>query len=328
MRNLKKIILMLLPLAPLFAAAQAIDNTLSFKNINENKYFRLNYENDVFSGQDMYFTQGFSLEAVTPWAKLNPLTKLLIHPKYNEIRYGLGFEHNGYTPSSIGSEYILYGDRPFAATMFIKSFLMAIDSSKKQRFSSSISTGIIGQAALGREMQVQIHDWLNNITPHGWQYQLNNDIVLNYQAGYEKQLVSYKKKISLDADCMARLGTLSDKLSAGATFMVGYFDSPFSGYTPHSGQTSFSSQFRIYAYEHPEVSLVGYDATMQGGMFETQSPFTIDSKDITRYTFQNRFGFVVIYRRIYLEYFQSYITSEFKNGNYHAWGGVEIGFEL
>jgi lipid A 3-O-deacylase len=302
--------------------AQAIDNALSFKNINSDSYFRLNYENDFFSATDIYYTQGIHVELVAPWVRQFPMSRLLFAPHYSNVRYGIGLEHDGYTPTSISSDDILYGDRPFAACLFLKTFAIATDSVHHQRFSTAISTGVIGQAAGGAEMQTGIHRWLHDITPHGWQYQVHNDAIINYQADYEKQLAAVPKLFSLDASGMARAGTLSDKASGGFTLMFGYFDSPF------LTETARKSNFRIYAYEHPEVDAVGYDATLQGGLFNQSSPYTIGSGNMERVTFGNRFGFVVVYRRLYLEYFQSYLSNEFKTGNYHVWGGVQIAFGL
>src|SRR5580692_8835941 len=51
---------------PVFTAAQAIDNILSFRNISSDHYFRINYENDFFSGTDRDYTQGIYIEKVTP----------------------------------------------------------------------------------------------------------------------------------------------------------------------------------------------------------------------------------------------------------------------
>ncbi len=316
------IILLPLLLAPFPAICQAIDNTLSYKNINQDRYFRLNYENDVFSATDIYYTQGIHLELVSPALRRFPLSRLLIRPSYHYVRYGIGLEHNGYTPSSISSDAILYGDRPFTACLMLKTFLQATDSAGKQRFSAALSTGVIGQAAGGMEMQTGIHRWLNNITPHGWQNQLHNDAIINYQVDYERQLLSYTRLFSLSATGSARLGTLSDKAGAGAVLMFGYFESP---YATTAGN---KKNLRIYAYEHPEVNLVGYDATLQGGLFNHSSPYTLSARDITRVTFQNRFGFVVIYKGLYLEYFQSLLSHEFETGNYHVWGGVQIAVGL
>jgi len=320
MRN--TIMSLLTCLIPLAAGAQAIDNTLAYKNINSDSYFRINYENDFFSGTDEYYTQGIHLELVAPWVKKFPLSYLLIRPRYSYIRYGLGVEHDGYTPTSVTNPAILYGDRPFAACLFAKNFLIAIDSVKKQRFSTALSTGVIGQAAGGAEMQTSIHKLLGDYTPRGWPNQIHNDVILNYQVDYEKQLVAVGKVFCWDADGIARAGTLSDKAGIGTTLMFGYFDSPF-GTTTASG-----SNFRIYAYERPGINLVGYDATLQGGIFDRTSPYTISANDINRITYENRFGFVVVYRRLYLEYFQSVLSREFRTENFHVWGGIQVAFGL
>ncbi len=302
------------------AKAQEVNNLLSYKSINADRYYRLNYENDFFSATDQYYTQGIHMEVVSPALRKNPLTKLLLHPHYDYIRYGLGAEHDGYTPTSIGSDQILFGDRPFAGCLYLKSFVIAIDPKKKQRFSAALSTGVIGPGAGAMEMQRDIHKWLNNVTPHGWEYQVHNDVILNEELDYEKQLLSYGKYFLLDAEGMARVGTLSDKAGIGTTLMFGYF------YSPYESQPEAKNHFRIYAYEHPEFALIGYDATLQGGMFNRTSPYTIPSSDISRVVFQNRFGFVVIYQRFHLEYFQSVKSNEYTTGKMHVWGGVQIAF--
>ena len=128
--------------------------------------------------------------------------------------------------------------------------------------------------------------------------------------------------ISVDADAMARAGTLSDKLNIGTTIIFGYFDSPF------RNTSATAKNLRIYAYEHAAVNAVGYDATLEGGVFDKTSPYTISAKNVTPFVFENRFGFVVQYRRIWLEYFQSMLSNEFSTGNYHVWGGVQVAFRL
>lgn len=304
------------------ANAQAIDNTTSYKNINSEGYFRLNYENDFFSATDEYYTQGINIETVGSFWKKNPVNYILLKPKYDYIRYGLGFQHNGYTPSDIGHNEILYGDRPFAGTIMLQSFLIATNTEKHRRFTSSLSTGVIGPLAGAGQMQRDIHKWLNNITPHGWDNQIQNDIILNYQVNYEQQLAAYKKSFLLAADGYARAGTLSDKAGVGVTLMFGYFDSPF------ERTETKNKHFRIYAYEHPGFNFVGYDATLQGGFFNKDSPYTISSGDINRIVFQNRFGFVVQYQGFTLEYFQAVSSREFDTQKMHTWGGIQIAFGL
>src|SRR5271154_2284830 len=102
---------------PAFVAAQAIDNTTSFRNISSDHYFRIFYENDFFSGTDRDYTQGIYIEKVKPCLKKFPLTALLWKPKSGDVKYGLAIEHDAYTPNLISPPDIQYGDRPYAAAL-------------------------------------------------------------------------------------------------------------------------------------------------------------------------------------------------------------------
>lgn len=323
MRYIRYIGVAVLSFTANMASPQAIDNSLSFKHINDDKYVRLNYENDYFAAADFYYTQGMSVEVVSPQMRRFPLCRLLVLPARYPKRYGIALEHNGYTPTNIALPELPKGDRPYAACAFFKTSAVAIDSVRHQRFSASLSTGVIGPAAGGSEMQTEIHKLLpNNTVPQGWHNQVQNDVIINYQFGYEKQLVRYRDNFSLDADLMARAGTFSDKVAAGVTLMGGRFSSPF-----RAGSKT-KRLFSFYIYEHADVSAVAYDATMEGGIFNRSSIYVINPRDLTRVVLHNRFGAVISYKRIYVEYFQTYLSNEFQTGRYHVWGGLQIAFGI
>ncbi len=317
MKGFKRLLFWLV-LLPYGVFSQAIDNALSYKTIGSKGYVRLNYENDFFSATDIYYTQGINLEWVSPVIHRFPLTKLLIVPFKTNTQYGIGIEHAGYTPTSISHDEVLLNDRPFTATLQLKTFSISVDTVAKRRFSSTLSTGVIGQAAGGMEMQTSIHRWLHNITPHGWPNQIHNDLALNYQIDYEQQLIRAGKVFSLDGDAIARIGTLSDKISVGSTVMVGYFDSPY------GAKNHYKRKVNIYLYDHFQGDAIGYDATMNGGLFNHSSPYTLPAGAINRFVIENRAGFVIAWQNIYLEYFRTQITREFKNGMPHEWGGVQV----
>lgn len=304
---------------PYWAIAQAIDNTLAYKHLPGNTYARLNYENDFFSATDQYYTQGIHLELVAPWVRRWPVSRILLHPRWGDTRFGMALEHNGYTPTSISSDNVLLGDRPFAATLSMKNFCITIDTIHKQRFSSSVYIGILGRAAGGGGMQRAIHHWLNNITPHGWEHQIANTPVVNYQIGYEKLLYGRLSFLQLSADAMARAGTLSTKLNLGGTVMAGYFASPY-------GSSRNGKKWGCYAYLHPLLSAVAYDATLQGAVLSDQSTYTLPANQMSRTTLQNRYGIAVSYRGLCAEYFRSTLSREFATGRRHAWGGVQLAY--
>ncbi len=84
--------------------------------------------------------------------------------------------------------------------------------------------------------------------------------------------------------------------------------------------------FRLYLYAQPTATLVGYDATLQGGIFNRDSPYTITSGDIERLTAQLDYGVVLKTRTLYFEFSRSLITREIATLSSAAWGGIKIGF--
>lgn len=304
------------------ANAQLIDNSSTFRNIGRNSYFRFHYDNDYFTKSDEYYTQGITFELVHPAIKKFPLAKLLWKPFATKPQYGISFNLFGYTPTSILSDSILYGDRPFNANISLNTFLIQADEIKHQQISTAFSIGVMGPAALGYEIQYNIHHWLKNPLPHGWEYQTKNDIIINYQLNYEKQLAAAGNNFLLNAAAEARLGTSNTKIGTGFNFMAGRFNKRFTAVNNKKRKAEY------YFYTQGRVNIIGYDASMQGGLFNRKSPYVISAGDITRFTYQADAGIIINFRKLYLSYTQSILSKEFRTGKYHRWGGISIGFAL
>lgn len=312
-------LILLVVVVPSIGIAQKIDNLASFRDIKSVRYFRFNYENDLFAGSDKDYTQGYSLELLTPFLTNNPINYIFFKPKKSEVRFGLAFEHIGFTPDRYDLKDIQYGDRPFASAMMLKSFMIAVDTLHASRFTSSFSIGIIGPTTLGKEVQTAIHKVTGSVMPEGWHNQVKNDVVLNYEAGYEKQLLKYRDLFSLQANANAKLGTLFTNGSLGFNTTFGIINSPF---LPGNKR----KKFVMYVYAQPLINVVGYDATLQGGVFNGKSPYTIPAEDIERFTGQLNYGVVIKFKALYFEYSRSVITREFETGSSANWGGLRCGF--
>ena len=298
---------------------QKIDNMASFRDIKNDCYLRFNYDNDYFASTDKDYTQGYNFELVSPFLDKNPINILFLKPKRSEYKYGIAIEHIGYSPNNIKSPEIQFGDRPFAAAIMLKSFAIATDTIQNSRFVSSLNLGIIGPGAFGKEMQVAIHEATGNTIPQGWKNQIKNDLVLNYEMTYEKQLLRYRNFISVQTFSTARIGTLFTNASIGGNIVVGVINSPFTSLKD-------SKNFQLYFYSQPMVAAVGYDATLQGGLFNDESPYTISSNSMKRFTAQHQYGIVMQTKTLYFEYSRAAITREFADGSSAKWGGIRIGF--
>lgn len=313
--------LRLLLLVPSIFLGQKIDNMASFEDVKSVNYFRFHYDNDYFTSTDKEYTQGYNFELTSPRLVKNPVNYLLITPKKSEFKYGIAIEHIGFTANNIASDQIQLDDRPFAAAIMLKSFLIATDTISKTRIVSSLNLGVIGPAAFGGDMQTAIHEATGNTIPKGWYNQIKNDAVINYELTYEKQLLRFHDFFSLQSTATARLGTLFTNASFGFNTTLGIINSPFTA-------VKNKNRFQLYLYTQPLVNVIGYDATLQGGIFNRKSVYTIHSDAIERFTFQNNFGIVLQYRGLYLQYSRTVLTREFRYGSSFKWGGIRIGFKL
>jgi len=313
-------VLLLLFVSPGFA--QVIDNTASFRAVDADRFVRIHYENDFFTATDYYYSQGINTEFVHPMFNKFFLHRILIKGKQAQ-QMGMAFEHNGFTPTSTDSDSILYGDRPYAATLTGRVF--SISNYKCARITSSFSFGVIGPAAGGKAMQSTIHQWIDDDQPKGWENQIQNDIVLKYTASLECNVVQIPDRLMLNSIVSAQLGTLNTKTSGGITLIVGKLNSRLTSSFGKTSRYSGNKDFTFHGYIQPLVNFVAYDATLQGGLFNNNSPYTLHADNISRVTLQANLGLVMQAGPMYMEYFVTYLSKEFNTGLSHAWGGVRIG---
>lgn len=318
---MRSIFILILILLQQQGTAQKIESLAAFSDINSDSYLRVNYENDLFYGTDKNYTQGFNLELVLPSISKNPINHLFYQPKLSVIRHGLIVEHNSFTPDRYDLEEIQYEDRPFASTLTLKSFLVAINTLKASRITSSLSLGVIGPNAFGNEVQTVIHEVTESSIPMGWENQIKNDIVINYDFGFEKQLLKYRNIFSLQSKVNGEIGTLYTNASAGFNTTLGIINTPFSS-------SDGSNNFAFYIYTQPLINIIGYDATLQGGLFNRTSPHTISSDRINRFTGQLNFGVVLKLKSLYIEYSNTIITKNISTGTALKSAGIRLGVIL
>jgi lipid A 3-O-deacylase len=287
-------------------------------------YFRFTYDNDFFSATDRYYTQGILLDFIHPAIKYSPFSYTLIRlNKQARNYYGLHAEQDVFTPKSIRymGGAIYYGERPFTAIFFVSHALTSLDPEKKIALKTQLDLGIIGPYAKGEEEQKGIHKALDNIEPLGWENQLAQDVIINYRAMIEKSFVS-TTYFELMGSATARLGTLYTDAGIGLNVRVGLFSPYFNSLGLEKNPTR--RKFKIYAHTRFTARAIGYNATLQGGLINTNSVYTLSGSDISRVVANISGGIVVAYKHVSLEYSRAYTTPEFKKGVDHGWGGIAL----
>ena len=292
-------------------------DTLILKQKLEN-YIRLNYDNDFFSATDRYYTQGINLTIIHPVIRYSLVSKALVALNKKALNYyGLIVTQDCFTPRSIRYDTINYLERPYAATFFVSHFLTSINSSKKTLLQTQIDLGVIGPCAKCEDEQKAIHKALLNIRPLGWENQVKTDLIVNYRVKFEKGIL-IKKNIEFAANSILRTGTLYSDLGLGLFTRIGFFNPYFNDLGLQ--KNAVKNKFKLYGVFKLNAKLVGYNATLQGGLFNTKSALKVSENRINRLVIDGLAGVVIAYKRVSLEYSKTFLTPEFDGGLYHGWG--------
>jgi len=291
--------------------------------ISTNSYFGVNFDNDIFSNTDYYYTNGIRFELVTPVFASSPFAwPMLPYNKYSMNYHGMIAVQNMYTPTNPDTVHVMDGDRPFAAYLYLGHTKNTLSAERHYRQYSELILGLMGPGSLGGYVQGQIH----NIEPVGWENQIQNDLVLNYNALVEMGVFNLPH-FDLNAFAEAQLGTLYDNMGAGMRLRTGhlnpYFSMPGLAMTGSAeGKDALNLQFGFLA--GTKVRFVGYDATLQGGLFNPNNKYTIPASDVERIVLQANAGVYFAFRQLSLTYEHFYITPEFRKGRHHQWGHINI----
>lgn len=118
-----------------------------------------------------------------------------------------------------------------------------------------LDIGCIGPCSGGRFTQEVSHRWLNQPKPRGWASQIRNEVGVVLSAGGRAPAWKLAPYVDLRPGLAFRLGNIFTDLTADATLRVG---------------TASRSGFLRGA-----VRAVGYDATLQGGLFSDNDVRTV-----------------------------------------------------
>ncbi|MDJ0367861.1 lipid A deacylase LpxR family protein [Hymenobacter sp. H14-R3] len=298
----------------------------SLRPLSPDRRLAITYANDFFFATDYYFTQGITLDWVSPVLARSPANYLLPRGPASSTHYhGLALRYDGYTPLSIVDKRIRVGDRPYAAYFYVSMYRINNQIVKKQRLTTALELGYIGPAAGGKLIQTKLHELTHYDLPQGWGYQIRSDAVLGYRATYEKQLLAAGRAAALIGTADASLGTLRTYAAAGLRLRAGLFDPYFASL----GTAALRSRaglrpWQVYAEGTLTEYLVGYDASLQGGLLNRSSPYVLKNSQIRRGVLHGTGSLVVAHKGLSFMATATFIGPEFAGGRRHRWGTLGL----
>lgn len=304
----------------------------SMITLSRESYLKVNFDNDILDYTDRFYTNGIKIEFISPGLQMNPVSRLMLpYWRSGTNYYGLSLVQNMFTPSTTKLGGVLYGDRPYSAYLYVGTFKITNDTAHNFRQTSELDAGIIGPNSYGEWVQRSFHNAVpTNNEPLGWQYQVQNDLVLNFMVSFEQGIVC-QKNIDIVLFATGNLGTLYTNVSGGGQIRAGWLNPYFSNLGlgkkdafTHSGLR----KVQVFLFVQGSGKLVGYDATLQGGMFNKSSIYTLTSDYISHAVFQTSGGVTLSYNGIRIDVEQVILSPEFHNGWWHKWMHFALAFSL
>jgi len=300
--------------------------TVSFAQKHHSKSFGFVSDNDVYisSTQDQYYTNGLTLQY-----------QFLVNKTSEKVLkkiYTVGFGQYMYSPFRPNVPLKANQDRPFAGYLFA-NFSVAKYFKNESAFKITYQLGVLGPDSGGENVQKWYHRFLGLPPINGWAFQIQNQLGLNVKASYLKNIAYTKsKKVDFSAFSEAKFGTIFDELSVGFVSRIGFkslnpiFNSVLFNSNISTGKMDNSAK-EFYFFVKPQLTYVAYNATIQGSLFNDNSPLTFDVQPL-KGTLQ--VGLKAASNRFNFEYSISYLTKAVDNGRVtaHKYGTISVAYRF
>lgn len=298
--------------------------------ISPDHRFWLVFDNDMFSNTDRYYTNGVVIGYTAPGLTSWQINRLMIkHNRNSVVHSAISLHHGMFTPLTTKEPPPLVNDRPYASTLYLRYSQASEDALAGIRFTSALEAGVIGEAALGQLLQRSVHSGFpSNDEPMGWETQIKNDLVLGYYINIQKQLLKSQNS-EIYAEGSAIAGTLHTRASMGVNAVIGAFRT---GLTPlpqeYNQLVAKTGRFQYGARGGLEFRIIGYDASLQGGMFNKNNIYALKPDEIERLVAAIHLRLFAKYHKLGISISQFYLSPEFKEGRQHFWGQIGLEYGL
>ena len=286
-------------------------------------------ENDSIPRRtDMYYTSGERIGYTSPTGVLPAPLSALGHTLLGEGQQRFAFDLSQYifTPFNTNAQNPPLRDRPYAGILM--GTLSLIQDTDTTRTTLAFGLGIIGPAAMARDVQNGFHDLIHDSEANGWHTQAHNQAVVQLTADRTWRMdLARVNGVEVDALPSVTLGAGTFRIygQTGVQFRVGQgLKSDFGAPRIQPGLTGTDAYtptlpFAWYFFAGVDGQAVGWDETLDG------EPF-VNSRHVSRIPLVGEFqaGFAVMYRGMRLAVTHVLRSNEFRgqtNGTFQFTSG-------
>jgi lipid A 3-O-deacylase len=265
---------------------------------------------------DMYYTSGERLGYTSPTGALPGPLSDLGHTVLGDGQQRFAFELSQYifTPFNTSAQNPSHTDRPYAGILL--GTVSLIQDTDTSRTALAVGLGVIGPAAMARDVQNGFHDLIHSQEADGWHTQAHNQVAIELTA--ERTWRAATGSLGgLETDLLpsvtAGAGTVRIYGQTGVQFRIGQgLRSDFGAPRMRPGLTGTdayvaTAPFVWYVFAGVDGQAVAWDETLDG------EPF-VSSRHVSRLPLvgEAQAGFAAIYHGVRLTVTQVLRSNEFR----------------
>ena len=309
----------------------------------ENGTFRFLLNNDILTGSDDYFSNGWILSwdtrSAAQWEDLLPglLSDAVAQLPFIDgpgasKRISLSLSQLIFTPEDIDSPDLVPDDVPYAGAL-----LAAVTFSAQDRTTLSawqVVVGFVGPASFAEETQKLAHEAFHSKTPQGWAHQLDDEFIVNLYGQIKHKFAmlggSRGWGFEVGGVASAAAGNLTTQVNAALEVRTGWRMPP--GFDPDPfGRKVQTNGYLEDQVEHPFSFHLFASAAVRGwvNFIFLDGNTWKESHDVEKNAWSALFGVGLstsVYRfRLNLEFGALTVPIEGRGG-YDGFGGLTVAY--
>lgn len=229
------------PIAAFSAAddSSVVETVPRYRDLFRSSALTVVTENDkYFAGTDRHYTNGLKISFLgttrldeSPGFVRNVtrfIPTLRDDARRQQYKVGVSLGQSLFTPSNTQATNPDPNDRPYAGWLYASLDFQARSLDGKMLRMVSLTAGVVGPAALGRETQNGFHDLIGVPRANGWDYQLKNEpgIELSWERRHRLLHVPLDRGEQFSTDLIGRygvtLGNVHTHIAGGLGARIGW----------------------------------------------------------------------------------------------------------
>jgi hypothetical protein len=327
------------------------------------RFLGLYSQNDLYQYSfkaDRYFTNGAQVVVAHPIFDNKVARALLISSKsYYKSEYSLAIGQDIFTPEDIMRTEVDSTDRPYSGLLYATYTRHSNNIQIARKLVSKLYLGVQGPISGAEATQNWIHKETESEPPKGWDNQIANGLIIDYEIKQQKMLPIRARHWEVNTNAVVHVGTIYNFAQAGLATKLGWFNNSYFNFdglynrrakkatyvmddirwlkkrrTAHpekaKSRTNYINRdFQFYLFANFNLGYMFYDGTKSGSLIAFgESPYTLINNELDKDYSNLTQGITLNYRSVFIQYERVIKRDVIKGEGYYGWGQIRLSISI